>query len=280
MPVDQDNQDLIKRVTEATLKAISARDDVEVTFAPGAHGISNTPDGIQAMLPTPARQVEKQDLHILRGEADTAALRLRYHNPDVYRRQRPQDHGSSQLFDAAEQARVEAIGCRLLAGVASNLQEFQEASCRERGHHLVNERNDTQIPDAVGLILRERLTGQKSPASSQPLIRLWRPWVEERIGSKVNNLKNSIHNQELFGENLREILEDLDLPVSFDADSDDNLNDNQDQQEQENQESGESESGPDPENGEDQEMEMDFLDPDALEAVSYTHLTLPTILLV
>ena len=145
MPVDQDNQDLIKRVTEATLKAISARDDVEVTFAPGAHGISSTPDGIQAMLPTPARQVEKQDLHILRGEADTAALRLRYHNPDVYRRQRPQDHGSSQLFDAAEQARVEAIGCRLLAGVATNLQEFQEANCRERGHHLVNERNDTPV---------------------------------------------------------------------------------------------------------------------------------------
>ena len=50
MPVDQDNQDLIKRVTEATLKAISARDDVEVTFAPGAHGISNTPEGNRNIL--------------------------------------------------------------------------------------------------------------------------------------------------------------------------------------------------------------------------------------
>ena len=269
MPVDQDNQGLIKRVTEATLKAISARDDVEVTFAPGAHGISNTPDGIQAMLPTPARQVEKQDLHILRGEADTAALRLRYHNPDVYRRQRPQDHGSSQLFDAAEQARVEAIGCRLLAGVASNLQEFQEATCRERGHHLVNERNDTQIPDAVGLILRERLTGQKAPASSQPLVRLWRPWVEERIGSRLTTLKNSIHDQVKYGENLRQILEDLDLPASLNGDpnEDDNAQGQDDTEGQENQEDADLDPNSEPNESDDQEMDMDFMDPDALDDV-------------
>ena len=269
MPVDQDNQDLIKRVTEATLKAISARDDVEVTFAPGAHGISNTPDGIQAMLPTPARQVGKQDLHILRGEADTAALRLRYHNPDVYRRQRPQDHGSSQLFDAAEQARVEAIGCRLLAGVASNLQEFQEATCRERGHHLVNERNDTQIPDAVGLILRERLTGQKAPASSQPLVRLWRPWVEERIGSRLTTLKNSIHDQVKFGENLRQILEDLDLPASLNGDpnEDDNAQGQDDTEGQENQEDADLDPNSEPNENDDQEMDMEFMDPDALDDV-------------
>lgn len=269
MPVDQDNQDLIKRVTEATLKAISARDDVEVTFAPGAHGISNTPDGIQAMLPTPARQVEKQDLHILRGEADTAALRLRYHNPDVYRRQRPQDHGSSQLFDAAEQARVEAIGCRLLAGVATNLQEFQEATCRERGHHLVNERNDTQIPDAVGLILRERLTGQKAPASSQPLVRLWRPWVEERIGSRLTTLKNSIHDQVKFGENLRQILEDLDLPASLNGDpnEDDNAQGQDDTEGQENQEDADLDPNSEPNESDDQEMDMEFMDPDALDDV-------------
>ena len=269
MPVDQDNQDLIKRVTEATLKAISARDDVEVTFAPGAHGISNTPDGIQAMLPTPARQVEKQDLHILRGEADTAALRLRYHNPDVYRRQRPQDHGSSQLFDAAEQARVEAIGCRLLAGVASNLQEFQEATCRERGHHLVNERNDTQIPDAVGLILRERLTDQKAPASSQPLVRLWRPWVEERIGSRLTTLKNSIHDQVKFGENLRQIQEDHDLPASLNGEpnEDDNAQGQDDTEGQENQEDTDLDPNSEPNESDDQEMDMEFMDPDALDDV-------------
>ena len=48
MSVDQENQDLVKRVTEAALKAISARNDVEVSFAPGAHGIVDTGNGLQA----------------------------------------------------------------------------------------------------------------------------------------------------------------------------------------------------------------------------------------
>ena len=143
MSADQDNQDLIKRVTEATLKAISARDDVEVSFAPGAHGIVDTGDGMQARLPTPMRQFETQDLRVLRGEADTAALRLRYHDETIYRRQRPSGPGSAELFDAAEQSRVEAIGSRLLAGVATNLSDYQEARARDKGFHLVSERDES-----------------------------------------------------------------------------------------------------------------------------------------
>ena len=114
----------------------------------------------------PMPQFETQDLRVLRGEADTAALRLRYHDETVYRRQRPSGPSSSQLFDAAEQSRVEAIGSRLLAGVASNLSDYQEARARDKGFHLVSERDESQIPDAVGLILREKLTGQPPPASS------------------------------------------------------------------------------------------------------------------
>ncbi len=270
MSADQDNQDLIKRVTEATLRAISARDDVEVSFAPGAHGIVDTGDGMRAQLPTPMRQFETQDLRVLRGEADTAALRLRYHDETIYRRQRPSVRGSAQLFDAAEQSRVEAIGSRLLEGVATNLSDYQEARAREKGFHIVSERDESQIPDAVGLILREKLTGRPSPASSQPLVNLWRDWVEEKAGAKMDNLKSDLHDQELFGENFREILEELDLPTDFDGDPESDPSQDQeqdDQNEQQDQESADAESDTDSEDTEEQEMDMEFLDPDALEDI-------------
>ena len=89
MPPDQDVQDLIKRVTEATVKAVAARDNVTVSFAPGAHGITQTEDGTQARLPTPVRVFGKDDLSVLRGEADAVALRLRYNDVKTYHRQRP-----------------------------------------------------------------------------------------------------------------------------------------------------------------------------------------------
>lgn len=270
MSVDQENQDLVKRVTEAALKAISARNDVEVSFAPGAHGIVDTGNGLQARLPTPSRKIESHDLRILRGEADTAALRLRYHDETIYRRQRPAGPGSAKLFDVAEQARVEAIGTKLLAGVATNLIEYQEARARDQGFHLVNEREDSQVPDAVGLILREKLTGQTIPASSQPLVNLWRDWVEKKAGEKLHNLKSTLHDQELFGENFREILEDLDLPADFDGEPENDQSQNQDQDDQNDEqepESAESDSDSENEETDEQEMDTEFLDPDALEDI-------------
>ncbi|MBT5178485.1 MAG: cobaltochelatase subunit CobT, partial [Rhodospirillaceae bacterium] len=102
MAMDQDDQNLVKRVTEAALKALSARDDIDVAFAPGAHGVSFSEDGGLARLPTPSRQFGHSDLHVLRGEADAVALKLRYQNRTIYNRQRPSGGASASLFDAAE----------------------------------------------------------------------------------------------------------------------------------------------------------------------------------
>ena len=270
MSAEQNNQDLIKRVTEATrelfLRGMTWRCRLRSV---GTESLIRG-DGVQARLPMPMPQSETQDLRVLRGEADTAALRLRYHDETVYRRQRPSEPISSQLFDAAEQSRVEAIGSRLLAGVASNLSDYQEARARDKGLHMVSERDESQIPDAVGLILREKLTGRPPPASSQPLVNLWRDWVEEKAGAKMNDLKSDLHDQELFGENFREILEDLDLPADFDGDSESDPSQDQeqdDQNEQQDQEGGDAESDTDSEDTEEQEMDMEFLDPDALEDI-------------
>ena len=61
----------------------------------------------------------------------------------------------------------------------------------------MSERDESQIPDAVGLILREKLTGQPAPAASQPLVNLWRDWIEEKAGAKMNDLKSDLHDQEI-----------------------------------------------------------------------------------
>ena len=233
MSADQDTQDLIKRVTEATVKAVSARDDVSVAFAPGAHGLSHTEEGSQARLPTPTRKFNPGELKILRGEADAAALRLRYHDPKVFNRQRPGSANSSELFDAAEQARVEALGSRFMAGVAENLDGFHEDRCRQKGYHLAMQREQSQIADAVGLLLREKLTGQPLPPSAAPLMEFWRPWLEDKAGNKISELKSCLHDQEAFGESIRHILEDLDMPADSEGEGESEENSPSEDQDEE-----------------------------------------------
>ena len=268
MSGDHESQDLIKRVTEAAVKAVAARDDVTVAFAPGAHGLTQTEDGSQARLPTPARQFAKGDLYALRGEADAAALRLRYNDRKTFNRQRPMGGNSADLFDIAEQARVEALGSRALTGVAQNLGNYHEVRSREKGYHLVTDREEHQIADAVGMLLREKLTGSPVPASAQPLMEAWRSWLEEKAGRKINELKSSIHDQEQFGETIRNILEDLDLPAESEGEGEGEQGDESDQENSEDQEQVDSEDaqqdGGD-EDGDHEDMDFEDLDPDELE---------------
>ncbi len=268
MSGDHESQDLIKRVTEAAVKAVAARDDVTVAFAPGAHGLTQTEDGSQARLPTPARQFAKGDLYALRGEADAAALRLRYNDRKTFNRQRPMGGNSADLFDIAEQARVEALGSRVLTGVAQNLGNYHEVRSREKGYHLVTDREEHQIADAVGMLLREKLTGSPVPASAQPLMEAWRSWLEEKAGRKINELKSSIHDQEQFGETIRNILEDLDLPAESEGEGEGEQGDESDQENSEDQEQVDSEDaqqdGGD-EDGDHGDMDFEDLDPDELE---------------
>ena len=268
MSSDQENQNLIKRVTEAAVKAVAARDNVTVAFAPGAHGISQTEEGSQARLPTPIRSFGEEDLNVLRGEADAVALRLRYNDTNTYHRQLPMGGSSAELFDIAEQVRVEALGSKILAGVSKNLDEYHEARCKEKGFHLVTDREESQIADAVGMLLRERLTGKPSPESALPLIETWRSWVEEKAGKRINELKVNLHDQEEFGETIRDILDDLELPSTTDGQSegDSGDKDNQDDSDEENSSEDsevEQDSQDDDSGGED--LDFEGLDPDSLE---------------
>ena len=60
----------------------------------------------------------------VRAAADRCALRRRYHDPSVAGHYRPADEGAAALFDALEQARLDAIGSRWLRGVGENLLAF------------------------------------------------------------------------------------------------------------------------------------------------------------
>jgi cobaltochelatase CobT len=102
-----------------------------------------------------------------RGYADAAALKLRHHNPALHARSAPADEIARAVFDAAEQARVEALGARAMEGVRSNLARAVEM--RMRTDPITRARNRAEVPlgTAVGLVVRERLTGEAPPEAAR-----------------------------------------------------------------------------------------------------------------
>src|SRR2546421_5896822 len=74
-----------KRSVTGCLRAIARKPELEVTFAAERPGLA----GAKARLPEPPRKLNATEAAIVRGHADSIALRIACHDPGVHRRLMP-----------------------------------------------------------------------------------------------------------------------------------------------------------------------------------------------
>jgi cobaltochelatase CobT len=146
--------DPFKRAVTGCLRAIARKPDLEVGFAAERPGIV----GGKARLPEPPRKLSAADAAIVRGHADSIALKLACHDPKVHRKLVPGGQQARAVFEAVEQARVEAIGARRMTGVANNLAAMLDDRFHRGKFDEVSDRADAPIEEALALIVRDRLT--------------------------------------------------------------------------------------------------------------------------
>ena len=231
--------DPFKRALTLATRSIAADSTVEVVFSSEPPGLN----GKTARLPEPSRIPSKAEIAVIRGHADAAALSVACHDPKLHERLAPPGGEARQVFEAIEQARVEAIGAQRLQGVAANLAARIEQRYERSRFAEVAERSEAPLPDALGLLVREMLTGQIPPAKARAIVNLWRPWIGGRARSLLERMPEMLSDQEAFGRLTRDLLAALNLADQFD------------QQQNEDQQSSESESDPNAADTEDENAE-------------------------
>ena len=183
------------------------KSELEVSFAAERPGLV----GGKVRLPEPARKLTREEAAIVRGNADAVALKLACHDPAVHRRLVPGGQQARAVFDAVEQARVEAIGSRRMLGVKSNLTAMIDDRFHRGKFDEVTDRADAPIEEAVAMMVRERLTGQAPPPAAKKLVDLWRPFIEDRAGRGLDRLERVLEDQRKFGDAVHDLLESLDM---------------------------------------------------------------------
>ncbi len=238
-----------KRAVTGCLRAIARKADLEVSFAAERPGLL----GGKVRLPEPPRKLTKTEAAIVRGHGDAIALRLACHDPAMHRRMQPGGQQARAVFEAVEQARVEAIGARRMDGVASNLTAMLDDRFHRGKFDEITDRADAPIEDAVALMVRERLTGLAPPAAAKKLVDLWRPLIEDRAARDLDRLEDLIEDQRHFGDVVHDLLDALDMGEDRSSDSEDD--EEEGEEDQRKQESGE--EGDAAESDESQRMSME-----------------------
>jgi cobaltochelatase CobT len=251
----------MRRAITGCVRSIAGDAQVEVAFANDRPGIA----GERIRLPELSKRPTAHELAVTRGLGDSMALRLACHDQKVHASMAPQGADARAIFDAVEQARVESLGSLRMPGVASNIQSMNTEKYAKANFSTISRQEDAPIQEAVAMLVREKLTGQKAPESAGKVLDLWRPFIEDKAGADLDNLATVIEDQQAFSRVIRHMLSAMEMAEDMGDDQEQSEDEQSTDEEQprsgeQNQETSEDEAGQDSAPAEESEASQEQLD--------------------
>ena len=204
----RDTTDVFKQAVTSTMRAISGDPDLQVSFGRGKPYMQ----GQRARVPLPDDNLSKEKLASFRGKADQFALRSRFHDETKHGGSRPSLSTAQEIFDAVEEARLSCIGSYLMKGVEENLQAELKDYCLEQGYDKIENQSEAPIGEALGLLIRETITGKKLPRGGDIVLDLWRDHLKEIVlTADIEELKPLLFDQDAFIRVAQRIISNLGL---------------------------------------------------------------------
>ncbi|MCB1631941.1 MAG: cobaltochelatase subunit CobT [Pseudomonadales bacterium] len=186
----------LKRVLSAAGRALAAR---------GAG-----PFGWEELLDSPAPTTRKvgracgddelssAEIRVLRGRVDAQALHVRHHDPHQGDVMSTAGEVVATLLAALEEVRVQALGARVMPGVADNLRELLQRQCTERGYHTIQHRREVPLLDALAFHVRAIVAPQTLPPAAMRVLSAWADILEPLTCRLRERLVAELDEQELF----------------------------------------------------------------------------------
>jgi cobaltochelatase CobT len=214
---EQDRLEDFRQALAAGMRALGRRPEFELAYTadkPACHGD-------QARVPQPSRSLTAEQAAEARGWADSFALKRRLHDAGQHSRVEVGPGLAREMLNAAEQARIEAVGGRDMAGVALNLKRMLDM--RMKTDPIARARTPDEVPlaTAIGLMVRERLTGEAVPASAANGVDMVRAQLEAAAAAHLDQLAAAADDQAAFAAAFVRVLHDLGLADDPDSPADD-----------------------------------------------------------
>ena len=148
-----DEQELLKErfksAVSSTVKAISENFDLQIKFGSNIDSKKNSLN-----LPEVANLKKLQDFTNLRAFADSEALKIKYTNEKIYKKNQPEGTMAKALYAIAEKIRYEKIGSEKLKGVKNNITQCYENKFEDRKIEEIKIEADVPVTEAFELYLR------------------------------------------------------------------------------------------------------------------------------
>ena len=187
----------------------------------------------------------KNDFVKFRAKADSAALKKKFSNKEVFKKNLPKNSSCKSLYETAEKIRYEVLGSKMLKGIEKNLSENYYQKINLEHKDQLKTKKDVPITEAFELYMLKKFMNINLNPLSSKILSFWEKDFNLSIDKHIDFLKKNLENQKNYSSKFTEIFQNMDI---FNSEDNENKNDDKNKEtDQENKSDGKDESQSDQE---------------------------------
>ena len=223
------NLDTFKKSLIVATKTIGKKRKKQVSFVNSNPGIK----GDTINLTEPDNNLSSNKISISRGEADSLASQIRFHNSKIHSKYIKNKSKSVKIFDLLEKARCESLASNKYFGIKKNINHKIE----KESEKIFKEKKikEIEIEDLFYLFSYSSFTNKNMDKNVIKLDNLY----NGKVSKYLKQIKQNLNNQKKFAEKTSEMLEDLGFDPLTEVDFENNKtqkNEDEEKQDENNQE--------------------------------------------
>ncbi len=162
----------------------------------------------------------------LRAETDSAALKKRFSDDSIYKKNLPANNSSRSLYNIAEKIRYEALGGQMLKGIEKNFHENYSQIINKKRRDRLKTKEDVSATEAFELYMLKNFHKVELNLLSSKMLNFWERDFEKSIEKHKEFLLNNLEDQNIYASRFSQIFEEMDI---FQNEDDQANEENQDQ---------------------------------------------------
>ena len=163
----------------------------------------------------------------LRAETDSSALKKKFCNETIYKKNLPSNTSSRSLYNIAEKIRYETLGGKMLKGIEKNFQENYHQIINRKRKDQLKTKEDVSVSEAFELYMLKNFHKIKLNPLTTKMLNFWEKDFEDAIEKHKEFLLKNLEDQNIYSSKFTEIFEEMDIFQS--EDEDERKEENQDQ---------------------------------------------------
>ena len=153
----------------------------------------------------------KNDFIKARAESDSLALKKKFSNDEIYKKNLPANSSCNTLYSIAEKIRYETLGSKMLKGIKKNLQDNYNQIIKLKRKDQLKTKEDVPIIEAFELYMLKKFHGVKLNSLTNNMLNFWENDFNQAIEKHIEFLKKNVESQNKFSSKFSEILKEMDI---------------------------------------------------------------------